>query len=71
MEQKTGVSPLYDEFFRGYGAEIRLFCPEFCPNSTYKQSSTPSFRTRVAMTDVKDRVIFELVSLGRRGLTGR
>jgi hypothetical protein len=26
---------------------------------------------RVAMTDVKDRVIFELVSLGNRGLTGR
>ena len=36
MDQKTGIGSLYDEFFRGYGAEIRLFCPDFRPNSTYK-----------------------------------
>ena len=42
MDQKTGIRSLYDEFFRGYGAEIRLFCPDFRPNSTYKQSSTTS-----------------------------
>ncbi len=40
MDQKTGIGSLYDEFFRGYGAEIRLFCPESRPNSTYKLTST-------------------------------
>ncbi len=40
MEQKTGIRSLYDEFFRVYGAELRLFCPDFCPNSTYKPTST-------------------------------
>src|SRR5271157_2160952 len=25
MEQKTGIGSLYDEFLRGYGAEISLF----------------------------------------------
>jgi hypothetical protein len=38
MEQKTGVSSLYDEFFRGYVPEIRLSGPAFRPNSTYKDS---------------------------------
>jgi hypothetical protein len=36
MEQKSGIRSLYDEFFRGYGAEIGLPCPEFRQNSTYK-----------------------------------
>jgi hypothetical protein len=36
MEQKTGVRSLYAEFFRGYGAEIRLFRPDFRSNWTYK-----------------------------------
>ena len=36
MDQETGISWLYDEFFRGYGAEIRLFCPDFRLNSAYK-----------------------------------
>ena len=36
MDQKTGIGSLYDEFFRGYGAEISLFCPEFASNSTHK-----------------------------------
>ena len=40
MEQETGIKSLYDEFFWGYGAEIRLFCPEFRPNLTYKRTST-------------------------------
>jgi hypothetical protein len=53
MEQETGVRSLCDEFFRGYGAEIGLFCPDFRPNSTYKPTYTPSVRTRVAMRDVK------------------
>src|SRR5262249_11685742 len=44
MEQKTGVSSLYAEFFQGYGAEIGLFCPEFCPNSTHKPTYTFSSR---------------------------
>jgi hypothetical protein len=35
MEQKTGIRPLYAEFFRGYGARIGLFSPEFHLNSTY------------------------------------
>jgi len=38
MEQKTGIESLYDEFFRGYGAEIRLSRPNFRPNSTYKRA---------------------------------
>jgi hypothetical protein len=71
MEQKTGVRSLYDEFFRGYGAGIGPSCLGYRPNSTYNPTSTPSFRTRVAMTAVTDRVIFELVSLGSRSLTGR
>jgi hypothetical protein len=40
MDQKTGIGSLYDGFSRGYGAEIRLFRPDFRPNSTYKQSYT-------------------------------
>jgi hypothetical protein len=40
MDQETGIRSLYDEFFQGYGDEIRLFCPEFRPNSTYKPTST-------------------------------
>ena len=27
MEQGTGISLLYDEFFWGYGAEVRRYCP--------------------------------------------
>lgn len=42
MEQGTGIRPLYDEFFRGYGAEIGLSRRDFRPNSTYKQTSTPT-----------------------------
>src|SRR5208337_3809002 len=49
MEQKTGIGSLYDEFLRGYGAEISLFVLEFLSNSTYKPTYPPSFRTRVAM----------------------
>ena len=40
MEQKTGIRSLYDEFFQGYKAEIRLFCPASRPNSTYKPAYT-------------------------------
>ena len=40
MEQKTGIRSLYDELFQGYGAEIRLFCPDVRPHSTYKHTST-------------------------------
>ena len=40
MEQKTGIRSLYDEFFRGYGAEMRLICPDVRPNSTYKPTYT-------------------------------
>src|ERR1700722_158075 len=36
---ETGIRSLYVEFFRDYVAEIRLSCPEFCPNSTYKRNS--------------------------------
>jgi hypothetical protein len=42
MEQKTGIKSLYDEIFQGYGAENRLICPDFDPNSTYKRSSLTS-----------------------------
>ena len=31
MEQKAGIGLLYDEFFRGTGARIRLFCPDSPP----------------------------------------
>ncbi len=51
MEQKTGIRSLYDEFFRGYGAEIRPFAPNFCSNSTYKRDSAPTFRARSCFTD--------------------
>ena len=27
VEQKTGMRSLYDEFFRGYGAEVKLIWP--------------------------------------------
>jgi hypothetical protein len=36
MEQETGISSSYGEFFRGYRAESRLSCPDFRPNSAYK-----------------------------------
>src|SRR6476661_3165053 len=42
MDQKTGIGWLYDEFSRGYGAEIRVFCPDFRPNSTYKPTYASS-----------------------------
>jgi hypothetical protein len=42
MDQRTGIGSLYDESFRGYGSEIRLVCPAFRPNSTYKRSYLPS-----------------------------
>ena len=29
-----------DEFFQGYEAEIKLFCPDFRPDSTYNRVST-------------------------------
>src|SRR4051812_40964927 len=51
MEQETGIGSLYAEFFRGYGAKIGLFCREFRPNSTYKQSyprSSPGRRIRTS-----------------------
>ena len=48
MDQKTGIRSLYDEFFRGYGAEIRLFCPDFRPNSTYKPTSASGRGRRIA-----------------------
>ena len=53
MEQKTGIRSLYDEFFRGYGAEIRLVCPDFRPNSTYKRTSTPSLTTAMQWNRVR------------------
>ncbi len=40
MVQETGTRSLYDEFFRSYGVEIRMFCPDCRPNSTYKHTST-------------------------------
>ena len=39
MEQKTGIGSFYDEFLRGYGAEISLFVLEFLSNSTYKPTT--------------------------------
>src|SRR4051812_32957682 len=48
MDQKIGIGTLYDEFFRGYGAEIRLSCPSFRPNSTYNPPSTTSRFRRVS-----------------------
>ena len=56
MEQKTGIRSLYDEFFRGYGAEIRLFCPDFRPNSTYKQilyARCPTPARRIGFVRIK------------------
>jgi hypothetical protein len=50
MEQKTGIRSLYDEFFRGYRAEIGLYCPDFRPNSTYKSTSTISRSVRAGET---------------------
>ena len=41
LEQKTSIGSAYDEFFQGYGAEIRLSHPDFHSNSTYKRTSTP------------------------------
>jgi hypothetical protein len=46
MDQKTGIGSLYDEFSRGYGAEIRLFCRDFRLTSTYKPTSTLCGRHR-------------------------
>jgi hypothetical protein len=43
MERKTGIGSLYDEFFRGYGAEIRPICPDFRLTSTYKHISATSW----------------------------
>jgi hypothetical protein len=40
MDQKTRIRSLYAEFFRGYGAAIRVFSPEFRTNSTYKPTYT-------------------------------
>jgi len=48
-QSRKSVGSLYDEFLRGYGAEISLFVLEFLSNSTYKPTYPPSFRTRVAM----------------------
>ena len=42
MEQKTGIRSLYDEFFRGYGAEIGLLRLDVRPDSTYKPTYTRS-----------------------------
>src|SRR5262245_57939753 len=36
MDQETGLGWLYDELFRGYGAEIKPSCPDFGPNSMDK-----------------------------------
>ena len=47
MEQETGIRSLYDEFFRGDGAEIRLSCPDFRPNWTYKSSYILGHRTAI------------------------
>jgi hypothetical protein len=48
MEQKTGVSSLCAEFFQGYRVEIRLFCPAFRPNSTYKPTYMRSMASEIA-----------------------
>ena len=48
MDQENGICSLYDEFFRAYGAEVRLFCPDFHPNLTHKQTYRPSLAKRVA-----------------------
>jgi hypothetical protein len=42
LDEKTGIGSIYDDFFRGHGPEIRLVCPEFRPNSTYKPTYTRS-----------------------------
>src|SRR6478736_556628 len=59
MDQKTGISSLYDEFFQGYGAEIRLSCPDFRPNSTYKPTST----TRGALMVLRLRIAWVMVAV--------
>jgi hypothetical protein len=51
MEQKTGVSSLYDEFSRSYWAEIGLCCPEFRPKSAYTSTSAISCRMLVLATN--------------------
>jgi hypothetical protein len=62
MDQKTGIRSLYDDFFRCYGAKIRLSWPAFRPNSTHKPTCTPSSRRKMAIFDVKEVTIIELVS---------
>jgi hypothetical protein len=49
MEQKIGIRLLYDEFFRAYGAEIGLYCPEIRPNSRYKPTYLLSWSSGTAM----------------------
>ena len=61
MDQETGISWLYDEFFRGYGAEIRLFCPDFGLNSMYKQASRKSWPLSLAFgRRVHPRELFDM-----------
>jgi hypothetical protein len=47
LEQDSGISSLQDEFFRGYGAEIKLIFPDSRPNLTYK----PTYMPRATATD--------------------
>jgi hypothetical protein len=39
-DQKTGIRPVYDEFFRGYRAGLVVFYAEFPMNWTYKLAYT-------------------------------
>ena len=64
MEQKTGVSSLYAEFFPDYGADIRLFYPAFRPNSTYKPTSTDQGGSRES-TSLPDRLALDRTVSGR------
>jgi hypothetical protein len=54
MDQETGIRPLYDEFFQGYEAVIRLFCPDFSSNATYKRNSTRNSSESAVMLDGND-----------------
>jgi len=59
MEQKTGIRGLYDEFFRGYGAESSLFSAKSLLYLTYKQLPTPRFFEGAAMHDVAEDITIE------------
>ena len=62
MGQKTGMRSLYYEFFRGYGAEIQLFWPDFSLNSAYKPTSRKGWPLSSAFgRRVHSRELFDML----------